>query len=180
VEVQIAGSPRLVRALKPEQVTAFLDLGDKQAGSIRVPLTTGNVLLPLGLDVVKVSPSFIRVDLEGRVRKSLLVRPNFEGKPPPHYTIHSVIIDPPKILVEGPSSMMKGISFLQTEPIQLESMDYSAASDPSYTVELNAGVVFSPASIRSVEGIKKVKVTFNFEAVKNNRPARKPENKTSS
>ncbi|HYA03035.1 MAG TPA: diadenylate cyclase, partial [Syntrophobacteria bacterium] len=81
VEVQVTGKGRLVSALKPEQVGAFVDLRDGNSGTLKVPLSADNIRIPLGLEVVRVTPAAITVELEQRIEKEVPITPEVVGLP---------------------------------------------------------------------------------------------------
>jgi diadenylate cyclase len=122
VEVQITGKRQLVAALKTDQVRAFLDLQSVEAGAHRLDLSAENISLPPGLDVVRITPSSIRVEMEPFAVKEVAVKPEFTGSPPQGYQIDTVRLKPRSVKVGGPSSALRTVSSLSTEPIDLGSI----------------------------------------------------------
>jgi hypothetical protein len=122
VEVQITGKRQLVAALKADQVRAFLDLQPVEAGSHRLDLSAENINLPPGLDVVRITPSNIRVEMEPFTVKEVAVKPELTGSPPRGYQIDTVRVIPRTIKVGGSSSALRAVTSLSTEPIDLASI----------------------------------------------------------
>ena len=158
VEVQITGKRQLVTALKPDQVRAFLDLQSVESGSHRLDLGAENVVLPPGLDVVRITPSSIRVEMEPFMVKELAVKPEFEGFPPRGYQIHVVRVKPRSVRVGGPSSTLRTISSLSTDPINLGDIP-PERKERTFDVP----VVLLPASLHLLpEETKTIRVTVRL------------------
>ena len=150
VEVQITGKRRLVRALKPEQVRAFLNLQAINDGVHLVDLNQQGIELPLGLEVVRVTPSTIRVELEKRVKKELVVDPKLEGSPPAGYRIAGIKLIPDSVKVSGAVSVLNSMTGLPTEPITLAEIKPQNGESI-----IKVPLVLPPASIRLLEGQSK-------------------------
>ena len=159
VEIQITGKRRLVGVLKPEQVGAFIDLKDIEAGYHRLDLNADNVELPLGMEVVRITPSVIRLDMERRVEKEVAVEPAITGSPLDGYLVEEIKVSPGSVKVSGPVSILRNIFSLSTEPIPVKDIDPQIGKK---VVEVP--VVFSPPSLRLLAGQKKeVVVTIHLK-----------------
>jgi hypothetical protein len=160
VEVQITGKRRLVSALKAEQVGAFLDLSEIDTGFHRIVLNGDNIELPLGLQVVRITPAAIRLEMEKRVERAIAVEPNIIGSPPAGYLIERIRVRPGSVRVSGPVSILNNMLSLKTEPINLGDIEPQREEK---IVEVP--VVLSPASLRLLPGQnKKVLVTIQLKA----------------
>jgi diadenylate cyclase len=160
VEVQITGKRRLVSALNPEQVSAFLDLSAIEAGLHRIELNRNNIELPLGLEVVRITPTAIRIEMENRVEREIAVEPNVVGSPPDGYLIDRISVRPGSVKVSGPVSTLNSMLSLNTEPISVGDIEPQRGEK---IVEVP--VVLSPASIRLLPGQnKKVLVTVKLKS----------------
>ncbi len=160
VEVQVTGKRRLVSALKPEQVGAFLDLSEIEAGFHRLILNGDNIELPLGLEVVRITPEAIRLEMEERVEKEIAVEPKVVGAPPAGYQIDRIRVRPGSVRISGPISTLRNMLSLSTESIIVNDIDPQTGEK---IVEVP--VVLSPASLRLLPGQdKKVLVTIQLKA----------------
>ena len=156
VEVQITGKRRLVSALNPEQVGAFLDLSEIDAGLHRLVLNADNIDLPLGMEVVRITPATIRVEMEQRIQKDIAVEPQIVGKPPAGYRIERISVRPGSVKVSGPKSTLNSMLSLSTESISVSDIQPQKGE----TV-LEVPVVLSPASLRLLPGQNKnIRVTI--------------------
>jgi hypothetical protein len=160
VEVQISGKRRLVSALEPEQVGAFIDLEGKTYGAHQVVLNQNSIELPLGLEVVRVTPATIKVELEQRVEKKLAVKPQFIDASPAGYEIKKVKVKPNSVKVSGAVSVLHKTNSLSTEPIDLDRVE---PKDEKHIVEVPLALPSS--SLRLLPGeSKKVRVSFELQA----------------
>ncbi len=147
VEVHIRGKRPLVESLRADQVHAFLDLKDAAPGDDQ-PFLLGadNIELPPGLEVVKVVPSRIALDLERRVTKAVPVRARLAGAPRAGFRTGSVVVSPDKVRVTGPESAMAALDHVETAPVDLRALD------PAAPQTVPADLVLYPASLRLAPG----------------------------
>ena len=162
VEVQITGKRRLVSDLKPEQVRAFLDLKEINHGIRNVLLNPDNIELPLGLEVVRVTPSAIRLEMEQCAEMEVAVNPRIVGLPPPGYQIEKVNVSPEFVRVRGAVSILRTIGSVLTEPIDLGEIEPKTGEK---TIEV--ALMFSAASLHLAAGQdKKVQVSIQLRPQK--------------
>ncbi len=147
VEVQITGRRRLVSGVQPEQVEAFLDLKGITFGDHQLVLNQDSIELPLGLEVVRLTPPAVRVAMEQRVEKRVAVKPTLEGSLPAGYQIDEVNVRPQSVKVSGALSILQATSSLFTEPIDLAKIEPASGGK---TVEVP--LVLSAASLRLLAG----------------------------
>jgi diadenylate cyclase len=161
IEVQISGKRPLVSGLKPKDIRAFVDLKDIKQGTHKVALNRANVELPPGLEVVRLSPSTLQVELEKQIEKKLAVKPKFVGRPPAGYQIEEVKVSPEYVKVLGPVSAVASVNILYTESIDLDKLQLQESKKT-----LEVPLVLSPASLRLLPGEpEKVKLTISVGAI---------------
>lgn len=121
VEVEISGDKRRIEQLNLTELIASIDLTDVAPGNRVVPLTPETVYVPLpqGIKLVEVQPSRIAVNLEALDEKEVEVRLITTGAPPAGFEIYSTNIQPPRVRVRGPASVVKIIEYVQTDKIDL-------------------------------------------------------------
>lgn len=160
VELQISGKRRLVSALEPEQLGAFVDLKGKTHGAYQVALTQDSVELPVGLEVVRITPSRIKVELEQRAEKKLTVKPQFIGASPNGYKMEKIEVKPNYIKVSGAISVLHKTDNIPTEPIELDRIE---PTDEKHEIEVP--LVLPSSSLRLLPGERKeVRVSFELQA----------------
>lgn len=139
VEVQISGRQHMIESFKPEQIKAFLNLENSKAGSNAFPLTAANIVAPVGIRVSKIFPAQLMVFMEGLLTRTVDVTPAFTGNLPEGKKMASYIVNPSRLTVTGPTSVVRALEEIPTEPINLGAMDK--------TQEVEVGIILSPASI---------------------------------
>jgi len=131
VEVGIRGPRTIISSITPDQLKAHVDLSQTMAGVNHIRLTPENIRAPLGTEVTKVAPSFVRVRLEEIKARSVLVKAQLVGKLPRPLRLKGVTIEPPEIVLQGPAGNLKKIREIFTEPVDLgEVKDNAPISVP--------------------------------------------------
>jgi diadenylate cyclase len=143
VELQVRGQRPLIASLAPEQVTAFVNLGKISSGRHQVHLSAANILVPPGLEVVRISPPSLWINLESRIERAVKVLPRLVGRPTDAV---EVSVRPAMVTVRGPKSAFDEFETLSTEPIDISDL---SLEKPRKVV--NTSLVLSPASLRLVE-----------------------------
>ncbi len=156
VDVQIRGRGPLIEDLKlrPEQVGVGVDLGGYSPGEGQaVHLGPEDVELPVGLEVVRIDPSTLTVDLDRRADKEVEVRPQFEGEIPEGYEI---ALAPARVRIVGPATSLARIDAIATERSPLPDL----RADPAQTT-LTLDLRALPGSVRLDEDQpRRVRVTI--------------------
>lgn len=156
VDVQVRGRGPLIEDLKlrPEQVSVGVDLGGFSPGDGQaVHLGPEDVELPVGLEVVRIDPSTLTVDLGRRASKEVEVRPRFEGELPEGY---EVSVDPARVRIVGPETSLARIDAIATEPIPLPD---PRGDQARITVSRDLGVLPGPVRLDEDQP-RRVRVTI--------------------
>jgi uncharacterized protein (TIGR00159 family) len=138
-EVQVAGSRRLIMQLKPEEIGLSLNLANSKAGKNTYSLTRMNISVPPGFNVIKINPHELTVAMEERETKTVEVIPQWTGTPPEGKTLVSSRLTPERVAVFGAPSVLKAITNLKTEPIDLSGI--------KETDTIEAAIILPTASV---------------------------------
>jgi uncharacterized protein (TIGR00159 family) len=122
VEVQVSGRRGLVSSLDPQQVRAFLSLGGIGEGEHQFLLNAENIALAPGLEVERITPSSITIEMERILVKTVRVRPELVGPPPDGFEVDSVRVKPDVVRVRGPATVLGGVTSMQAGPIDLQGV----------------------------------------------------------
>jgi len=135
-----------------------LDLSKIDAGFHRLVLNADNIELPLGMEVVRITPAAIRLDMEERIKKDIAVEPQVVGEPPAGYKIERISVRPGSVKISGPKSTLDAMLSLSTESISVSDIQPLEGEKV-----LEVPVVLSPASLRLLPGqSKNVRVTIQL------------------
>lgn len=117
VEVRLTGPPSVLGNLKPDEISASIDLGHVRAGRRIVPLEERGIRVPPGIKVSRIYPSAIEVVLERLERRTLSVTPRIVASPSVRRKIARVEVEPPSVEVEAPPGDFSSVGALYTEEI---------------------------------------------------------------
>jgi YbbR domain-containing protein len=126
VQVRVRGPERTVRRLTPADVQAIVDLSGARVGQRTFDLTSKQVHLPDGVEVVQVEPSQVRLDFDQRATRTVEVRPRVIGSLVTGYRIADVSADPDKINVVGPEHRVNEVTDAITDPVDATGVVGSA------------------------------------------------------
>ena len=117
VQVSVSGPERIVRALKPSDLDAILDLDGVKAGERTFDIGARQVQVPRGLSVTRVIPSQIHIAFNPRATRRVDVLPRVIGSFVSGYGIVDVTADPATIVIEGPQNRVEAIDTAITDPV---------------------------------------------------------------
>jgi hypothetical protein len=150
VEVRVRASPGLIDSLDPSRVLAAVDLAGAEEGERIVQLTPGQIRVPFGFRVVRITPSLLTFRLERTRHKTIPIDPRVVGRPAAGYELARVTADPSEVQVAGPSSSVQAIASAFTEPVSV--------AGATSTVQQAVGVGLGDPLLR-LEGSGRVEVT---------------------
>ena len=120
VQVRVRGSVNVIKGVSPKEVSTTIDLGAMKVGEKIIPLTPQNVQAPFDTEVIRVSPSSVRFNLERTISKVVTIVPTISGQPATGYEIGSVLLNPVKVRVEGPESHVNTVDSVPTLAIHVD------------------------------------------------------------
>jgi len=131
LEVRVQGQERVLRDITTgKKVVGILDLSMTKEGENVVPLSPDDISRPPDIVVTHMSLSEVKVRLEPLIRKTFRLKPIIYGTPASGYGLKNIVVTPPKITVEGPSSVVKMLDRLQTMPIDVQGAAESMSVEP--------------------------------------------------
>ncbi len=160
VNLRVRSSSRLLKRLSSADMYVSIDLAHASLGEHTYPLSSANVQAPVGVDVVRVVPTHVKLRLERTVRRTVPVSIRWRGQTsdqPPQY----LKLSPSRVSVEGPESRVNAISQVYTDPVSLKDL----SPGQSYSINLS---VDDPTLRLSIE-----KVTIHWETPAKPLPADK-------
>lgn len=119
VDVRVRGSSGVLGRLAPGDMAAVIDLRHARPGRRLFHLTSSEIHLPYGIDVVQVAPATLPIAFENSIVRIVKVRPSLEGSPAPGYEVGSIDVDPATVEVVGPENSLRGLEEAMTEPVTI-------------------------------------------------------------
>ena len=127
VDVSLRGSQRALSALKAGDVILNFDASSLQPGTHLVRLAPQNVRLevpegvnPESVQIERIEPASIKLQLERRIEREFVVSVPVEGKLAEGYELIGVQSVPNRVRVRGPESHVNALQRVQTEPVALD------------------------------------------------------------
>lgn len=127
VSVRLSGALALTRQVSNRNLRFSLDLSEAQIGANFFDIKAETLDLPRGLEVTRLTPNQINVELEALTEKNLGVLPVIKGSPAPGYMIDELTLVPNQVTVRGPESVLKKMEVVWTEPIDVTNLESSAS-----------------------------------------------------
>lgn len=131
IDVRVQGSKSFIIGLKPEDIAVKLNLSSLEVGSNILPITDKSISMPKGAKITRINPSYITLEAERLVKKTVRIKPVITGNPVEDYLVESVNVVPPAIEIMAAESEMKGIKFLKTNSINLTGVKESFKKEVS-------------------------------------------------
>jgi YbbR domain-containing protein len=119
VEVRLRGSSGALSRMTAADMSAVLDLSTARPGRRLFHITSSQVNVPYGLEIVQVGPSTLMMEFEMSGIRMIKVEPDIDGRPANGYEITMVTSDPETVEVAGPDSALKRLQAAITEPVSV-------------------------------------------------------------
>lgn len=126
VNIRIRGSVALTRQVQNRRLRFSLDLAGAKEGSNNFTLLPDALALPRGVEVTRLAPGTITVELEALITKRMTLLPVIQGEPVTGYLIDEIRLEPTEVDIRGPEKLLNALTRLWTEPIDVTKMNASA------------------------------------------------------
>jgi len=113
IGVRLKGGQGVIRDINPDKLSVNLDLSNASEGVRFYNLDPGNINVPSSIDVVRIEPKTIKIDMVKLKRKDVEVKVTLTGNPASGYRVKRISVNPPVITIEGPEAEVKDISSLE-------------------------------------------------------------------
>ncbi|MDR1046366.1 MAG: hypothetical protein LBL64_01195 [Treponema sp.] len=168
IRVTIRGEANSIYPILEDDIKAYIDLTKyTRPGSYRATVQIRKEGTALGVEPLQIScdPMEISLELDQRISKYVPLIPNLSGEPAPGYELVSYTLSPTQVVVDGPLTLLGGLSELNTDFIDLDgrSEDFSVDvgilnRDPLLTIRGNGTTSFrayirKPVPVRNIGNI---------------------------
>jgi YbbR domain-containing protein len=121
VDVRVRGGSSTLSRVLAGDVVAVLDLRSARPGRQVIPLTSDQVRVPFGVDVVQIAPSAIAIVFEGSASRLVPIVPAVDGRPAPGFVVGPMAAEPASVEIVGPESAVKRATEAVTEPVSVSN-----------------------------------------------------------
>ncbi len=120
INIEARGPANLLRDLREARLSAAIDFASVKApGERTFTLTSREVKLPRGVQLVRTIPAQLRFTFERTAKRPLKVDVTLSGALPPGYTVAKVEIYPPALEIAGPESSVMAAKDAVSDPFDL-------------------------------------------------------------
>jgi YbbR domain-containing protein len=119
VDVRVRGGSGVLSRLGAGDVVAVLDLRNARPGQRLFTVTTEQVRVPFGVEVVQIMPSAIAMAFEPSATRLVKVVPAVDGRPAAGFVVGPMTADPVSVEVVGPESAVRRATEAMTEPVSV-------------------------------------------------------------
>jgi YbbR domain-containing protein len=129
VGVNIKGQETIIRAIRPSDIRAFVDLSKAKKGESIYSINKNNIKLPPGVTASNITPSYVKVSIEESVTKTVEVSPIIVGTPGSGFYIKSISVFPERVMIEGVRSKVISVDTIKTEPLDITGIKETVTRD---------------------------------------------------
>ncbi len=131
LEIRIKGPAGLIKKAGREDISYLVDLFTDLApdparmastikpGFYTIPILEERIPLNPKITILKITPTFVTVQLEKKMVKRLPVHVPYTGEAAPGFTALDAATDPGVIEVTGPQSTLSPMRFIMTKPVDI-------------------------------------------------------------
>lgn len=157
VNVWITGTTNTIKNLRPNEISAWIDLSDSRSGLRNYEIGPDQVRGPYGFSVIRITPSRVSLRLEQSVSRMVPVTVRLEGEPALGYKVAETSVRPAEVEIRGPQSAVSDVRQAVTDSIDVSSIQ------GFHSETVNIGVEHS---LVRVVRTKNVQVTLNVAEIK--------------
>lgn len=122
LNVRISGPGAIVKGITPQQVQVTIDLKNAKEGQTYYQISQSDIPLPKGVELSRISPKDITVEMEKTLRKKVVITPVFLGKLPIDLKLDKAELSTKYVEISGPRSLIDLVNQIETTPIDLSSI----------------------------------------------------------
>jgi YbbR domain-containing protein len=125
VTVKLRGPRSLVMNILRDQESVFIDLKkykNSKRKKMKIEINDSDIPVPFSVKVLQLKPKKITLTLEKKIKKILTIKPSLVDNLPSDQRLVKYNVEPSKISVTGPASVLSKISSLETLPIDLSNL----------------------------------------------------------
>jgi YbbR domain-containing protein len=123
VNVETRGPSGQLRDLSDSRIAAIVDFSSVKApGERTITLTSAQLNLPRGIELIRVIPAQLRFRFERRASKTLKVEVPYSGQISPGLALTHTDIIPPTLTIAGPESRVAAVQRAVSDPFDLSQV----------------------------------------------------------
>lgn len=150
INIRVLGSRAALRNVSASKLEYPIDVSGAKPGQAVYEVDASRIDVPRGTNIVSRSPAILEVKFERRGRKSVRVRPDWEGAPAEGFALGEVVVEPARVWLAGARSEVLRLSEVETETIDITGL--SEPTEREVRLSLGGGHVWmedqGPVTVR--------------------------------
>ncbi len=122
IEVTVRGPRSLILEMGKDQEPFQIDLSQATPGTKVESVENEKIPVNRGVAVQRVQPASIILSLDKLIEKEFQINPVTTGKVTPGYILEDLRLDPSKISITGPQTVLSQVEVLKTVPININGL----------------------------------------------------------
>ncbi|MCD6185142.1 MAG: hypothetical protein J7K84_05030 [Deltaproteobacteria bacterium] len=165
LEVRIRGSESLIESLSGMKLQYKFDLTAVNVGVQSIQIKKDGILLPPGVAILKITPSFLAVRIEHEIIKEVPVFVSLSGRPASGFIVTSAVARPQRIVLSGPENTLEPLTSVMTKPIDLKGSSESFKKNTAIELINNVEIISEPRIFVAEISIDKKIITKRFKDI---------------
>lgn len=169
VTVSLKGPRIFMRNIFSNQQKIALDLTSysyKFNRPFTVFIKPHHVPILFGMDVVRIVPNQIQVELDKKIFKKISIKPKLTGTLMADYRLMNYKVKPSEIMIAGPREVMRKVSRLNTKPINLSQFKNSGKMEVKLADSDSRIEMIDRDNVEFIYEIRPQKANMTLEKVK--------------
>jgi YbbR domain-containing protein len=164
--VTLTGPQGLVQTVKRRRLRYDVDLSEAELGQTAVDFSERTLSgLPEGVVVAQVSPPALDIDLDRRLEREVRVQPMVIGHVASGWRLDGVTIEPERVLISGPQSLVRTMSEVSTDVIDLDGLMAGTEFEVALAVKERTVSIVTGDSVKVTVAVSPIVVEKTFNEV---------------
>ncbi len=164
--VTLKGPQGLVQTVQRRKLRYDVDLSDAELGTASVDFSTRTISgVPEGVSVVQVSPPALDIELDRRLNREVRVQPIVIGDVSSGWRLDGVKIEPERAVISGPQSLVRALSEVSTDVIDLDGLQTTTSFEVNLAVKERTVSVVGGDSVRVTVEVSPIVVEKTYNDV---------------
>ncbi len=133
IEASVRGPRSIIQELRNRNITRPVDLSKAMPGTMVIKNAADAISFPNGIKVLRLQPANTTLLLDKLAEKEFPIHPVVEGEPIAGFELSAIKLQPEKLIVSGPKTILDSQLALKTYVINLDGLAHST----SLQVQLN-------------------------------------------
>jgi len=125
LNVTVRGPRSIMQELRNQNISRPVDMSKAGPGTIVIKNEKDSIPLPRGTSVLRLQPANITLSIDQLIQKTIPINAVTEGEVSAGYKLRQITMDPDKIIVSGPKTVLESALALQSYVINLDGLNHS-------------------------------------------------------